>query len=100
MTSTMSRMGMSVTCGPCQLPQHRWKRIRSAGSPRSAWLSASTRIIENFRYASTEGAGLIMSQFSAMDGSSSCSTSPASTMALYSSRIASAHAWMNSSSVL
>ena len=23
MTSTMSRIGMSVVCGPCQLPQHR-----------------------------------------------------------------------------
>jgi hypothetical protein len=34
MTSKMSAIGMSVVCGPCQLPQHRWKRIRSAGSPR------------------------------------------------------------------
>src|SRR5215813_3218715 len=78
MTSTMSRIGMSVTWGPCQLPQQRWKRTRSLGSPRSAWLRASTRIMESFRYSSTVGAGLIMSQFSAMAGSSSWSTRPAS----------------------
>ena len=76
MTSTMSRIGMSVMCGPCQLPQHRWKRIRSCGRPRIAWLSASTRTIENFLYSSTVGSGLIMSQFSAIAGSSSCRTKP------------------------
>ena len=43
----MSAIGRSVTCGPCQLPQHRWNRMRSAGSPRSAWLSASTRTVVN-----------------------------------------------------
>jgi hypothetical protein len=40
-----------------------------------------------------------MSQFSAMLGSSSCSTKPASTIAWYSSRMASAQAKMNSSSL-
>ena len=73
--------------------------MRSSGSPRRAWLSASTRIIEKRRYSATVGAGLIMSQFSAMDGSSSCRMSPASMIALYSSRMASAQAKRNSSSV-
>ena len=36
MTSTMSRIGMSVVCGPCQLPQQRWNRMRSSGSLRIA----------------------------------------------------------------
>src|SRR5215470_15003716 len=70
------------------------------GMPLMAWLSASTRRMENLRYSSTVGSGLIMSQFSAMAGSSSCSMRPASTMALYSSRMASAQAKRNSSSVL
>jgi hypothetical protein len=48
MTSTMSRIGISVVCGPCQLPQHRWKRMRSGGNPRSAWFSASIRTMMNF----------------------------------------------------
>ncbi len=48
MTSTMSRIGMSVACGPCQLPQQRWKRMRSSGRPWMAWLSASTRSMVNF----------------------------------------------------
>src|SRR2546426_5773625 len=47
-TSTMSRIGMSVVCGPCQLPQQRWNRMRSSGRPLIAWLSASTRTIESF----------------------------------------------------
>src|SRR6185503_11095362 len=33
---------------PCQLPQQRWKRMRSAGSPLMAWLIASTRTMVNF----------------------------------------------------
>jgi len=37
-TSTMFRSGRSVVCGPCQLPQHMWQRIRSSGRPRRAWL--------------------------------------------------------------
>ena len=50
------------------------------------------RDIGDTRYSSTVGAGLIISQFSAIEGSSSCSTRPASIIALYSSRIASAQA--------
>jgi len=40
-----------------------------------------------------------MSQFSAIDGSSICNTNPDSTIARYSSRIASAQANSSSSSV-
>src|SRR5262245_6481609 len=54
----MSRRGMSVVCGPCQLPQQRWKRMRSLGMPLMAWLSASTRRMENLRYSSTVGFGI------------------------------------------
>ena len=39
---------MSVVCGPCQLPQQRWKRILSDGSPLIEWLSASR---QSFRVA-------------------------------------------------
>jgi hypothetical protein len=46
----------------------------------------------NLSYASTEGSGTIWSQFSAIAGSSSWSISPASMIAVYSSRIASAQA--------
>ena len=87
-------------CGPCQLPQQRWKRMRSCGRPFSAWFNASILGSVNLRYSSKVGSGLIWSKFSAIAGSSICRTSPASTIALYSSRMASAQANTNSSSLL
>src|SRR5699024_3717238 len=35
-TGRMSLIGMSVTCGPCQEPQHRCRRTSSLGSPSIA----------------------------------------------------------------
>ena len=90
---------MSVECGPCQDPQQQWKRTSSRGIPRSAWFSASTRTIVNFRYSSSDGSVANWSQFSAKDGSSIWTMMPAFVIARYSSRIASAHAQTNSSSV-
>jgi hypothetical protein len=45
MTSMMPAIGMSVVCGPCQLPQHRWKRIRSSGSPLQDQARVDNRLI-------------------------------------------------------
>ena len=72
--------------------------MRSGGRSRIAWLSASISRLVYRRYSSGVGAGEMPSQFSAMAGSSSWSMSPASMIALYSSRIASAHAHSSSSS--
>ena len=35
---------MSVVWGPCQEPQHRWKRVCSVGTFASARFTASTRL--------------------------------------------------------
>ena len=39
----MSFSPTSETCGPFQLPQQTWYRVRSGGIPRSAWFSAAMR---------------------------------------------------------
>jgi hypothetical protein len=47
--STTCFRGRSCVCGPCQLPQQMWYRMRSSGRPLSAWFIASTRISANRR---------------------------------------------------
>ena len=64
---------------------------------RRAWFSASTRSCANLRYSGTVRPACIC-QPSARSGSSICSRKPASTMALYSSCMASAMAKRYSSS--
>src|SRR5665213_3442212 len=53
MMSAVSFNGMSSWCGPWKLPQQTCSLICSLGMSRSAWFSASTRMVAYLRYSGT-----------------------------------------------
>ena len=83
-------IGRSVECGPCQLPQQRWKRMVR----RQSLDRVVERVDLHLGHPVALDSGLLLRLIPVLGDRRivECRVRPASTIALYSSRIASAQA--------